>query len=149
MYFIFVACLAGIITILFVTFLKDNHKGLTFNDLSFFGVIGRISLTLPLIWLAAHANKAINRRSNLYEDYNYRQMLMELYVGFKDQNTNTPQGAENIELLTKIVFENIITPPGKNINPDSDNPIEKILSVFGHNPKGKIGKKLEDTESNP
>lgn len=134
LYFLFIASLCGVIALLIFSpeEISEGKWKINFStlDLSFLGILSRISITIPLIWFALHVNKAINRRANLYEEYNYRQRLMELYVGFKDQTGDTEQGQKNLEMLTKVVFVNIMIPPGKKGGHESDSPLEYFRREF-------------------
>lgn len=105
-----------------------NQQNIFGDKLSFLGMVGRITFLSPIFWVALHINRQINRRSQLYEAYNYRQRLMELYVGFSSRrDTSSAEDTKNLETLTDIIFENVKIPPGKADIHESDNLISNLI----------------------
>ena len=89
---------------------------------------GRVSLALPLVWLASHVNGVINKRKKLYAEYEHKRIVMEFYVAFKDQiEDNSILKEAFAKSVTDVIlrFPSII---GKA--QESDSPIDKILSTF-------------------
>ena len=105
------------------------------------GVLARISLAFPFVWLASHVNGLINKRNKLYTEYEHKQAVMEFYVVFKDEVKKDDKMREAFaKAITDVVlrFPSIIGEAQ-----ESDSPMDKILNTI----KGK-DKNLEEKVKN-
>ena len=130
--------LSGLLLIMFLVLL--------FSFLSFpttiAGVLARISLISPFVWLASHVNSIINRRNKLYIEYEHKERVIEFYVAFKDEIKKNDKIREAFaKAITDVIlrFPSIIGEAQ-----ESDSPIDKILKTFKEKYKKSPEKPTEE-----
>jgi len=88
----------------------------------------RLLLSLPLAWVSLFGWSSIRMHRRLYEEYNYKQRVMQLYHSFKDE-IGTEDG-ENQKALLGIMLAAVADKPSLAMN-QYDNSGKGLLSEIG------------------
>ncbi len=133
LYTVFVGLLSGIILIAWGVFQVDNGDISASNNknigtLDALDVLQRISLALPLVWLASHINALINRRAKLYVEYEHKEVVMSFYSTFKEE---IKEGSYLEKAFSQGVVDVILRYPSIiGEAEETDSPLDKILNKF-------------------
>jgi hypothetical protein len=80
-------------------------------------IIVRLSLGLPLIWIAWFCQKTISEQKRIKEEYHHKERIMSLYDGFIKHMQSLPIGeSEESKNLIKIMLNAISVNPAEILN---------------------------------
>ena len=106
------------------------------------GVLSRIPLLFPLVWLAGHINNVINRKIKLNIEYEHKQAVIDFYIAFEylfDKDPNMKEAF--VKAMTDVILR---FPSTIGEAQESDSPMDKILSVFKSEKKKNLKNLKED-----
>ncbi len=83
-----VICLIFIESDLFKDFLQINRDGVTFSGTEF--MFYKTMLSLPLLWVAWFGQRNISQRRRLFEEYNHKLRVVQMYMLFTAEHTSYP-----------------------------------------------------------
>ena len=131
LYIVFVGLLFGIALITWYS-LPEQQQEITIAS-----VLQRITIILPLVWLASHVNALINSRPKAYVEYEHKEMVITFYSAFKDEI-----GYPDLKkAFTKGVIDELLRfPRFIGETRETDSPLDKIL---GRNRKSKAKKSID------
>jgi hypothetical protein len=113
----------GSIVWIFYDFLKNLPQGPHPIDVDYKLLLLRVFIALPLAAISGFGFNSLSRYRSLYEEYNHKQRVMELYVSFgrEIQTSGTP---EQKQALLNIMLNSVAakaTGDGKVIKSDPDD----------------------------
>lgn len=107
-------CLVGLIGETgFLAFAKKD--AVSFPDI-LRGLLWRLPVVLPLVWLAIFGGKHFFLASRIEEDYAYKEAVSRSFEGYKREMQGIPAGATGgtpLEILCTNVLSAMATPPGR------------------------------------
>lgn len=115
---------------IFFDFLHDLPKGPKPIDVDYKLLLLRVFIALPLAAISGFGFNSLRRYRNLYEEYNHKQRVMELYISFgrEIQASGTP---EQKQALLNIMLNSVATKALSNAKEtDSDHTDELSLSTL-------------------
>lgn len=84
------------------------------NDIKFREIFARFLISSPLLLLALFGLSSIKLNRRLYEEYNHKQRVMEMYHGFKNELENYEENSESIDdNLLQAMLEVVKNNPSK------------------------------------
>lgn len=115
----------------------------------------KISISTPLLWISWFGQKNISQRKRLFEEYNHKLRVVQMYLLFISNNNSYALEKEKMGKLETILLGVIERNPckflGKDIELTKDNFVVEIINAFKGNKKvkpKKIKKAVTHTENN-
>ena len=99
--------------------IRERFKSMDINHV----VIASLSM-LPLAIISFFGFANIRRNNKLYDEYSYKEYVVRMYVGFKDELEDNAAK----EILNKITMEAVATRPSSIKN--EETPLEGIMRKF-------------------
>src|SRR5690606_24381137 len=102
-----------------------NRNGTTFTGLEF--TIYKTAISVPLLWVAWFGQKNISQRRRLFEEYNHKLRVVQMYIMFTASSGSYP--LKKVADLEDALLEVIKTNPAEHLGKGEtmlDNMLEKF-----------------------
>lgn len=113
-FWIFIICILLLVGVSAPSFIVGAwvHQAIQWNEL-LTGMLMRLPVIAPLVWLAIYAGKNYMLAVRLEEDYAYKEALSMAFEGYKKEMTGTADGAPALQALCHNVIRALAEPPGR------------------------------------
>jgi hypothetical protein len=98
------------------------------QDHSIGAVLAHVLTGSPLIWLAWYLQRSISQQSRIFQEYNHKQRVMNLYEGFVRAIHESGSKDQKVQLLT-IMLDTVKSNPA-NIMGGHETLLESLISKF-------------------
>ncbi|MCK5412753.1 MAG: hypothetical protein KAI57_00045 [Candidatus Pacebacteria bacterium] len=105
--------------------LKIKYDNNIFSGTEF--IIFKSVVTIPLLWIAWFGQKNISQRKRLFEEYNHKLRVVQMYILFNEKNKS--YSLKNEHKLEEVLIEVIKNNPAKHLG-KGETMIDQMLEKF-------------------
>ena len=118
-------------------FIENSTK----DEITFLTILLRFLVSTPLVAISLFGWSSIRLQRRLYEEYNHKQRVMQLYVSFIDEIEKSGTKEQKRELLT-IMLKTVADKPTLAMTEEDKSPVNALSErLFGKGTSDNVKKK--------
>lgn len=118
-YILFIAPLAGV-SLIFASpqvtqIIMHNLSSNSINTSNLEVLYAKSIISLPLLWIAWFGQRNISHRKRLFEEYNHKLRVVQMYILFNEGSKTYKLAADNVKRLESVLIEAIGNNPAEHL----------------------------------
>ncbi len=105
----------------------ESDDGIKFSGTEY--IVYKLTIALPLLWVSYFGQKSISQRRRLFEEYNHKYRVLQMYMLFTGKESTYPLEGETRKQLEKALLKVISNNPSDVYGKD-ETLIDKLIGIF-------------------